>query len=202
MKKHIPAQTIIQQIQPQCDTLHTKMKHQKDIRHETNQSVADNTGIPISNIAKFFSGALTNPSVFYVAAISIFLGMSLDELLGIAPKTDRAADKTRIAELEAKLERKNEELGLVKHHNEFLEAGIKERKENFFALTVLCSVLIIPLVIYLLIDISNSNFGFFQGNDVSVIGIIIAIVLAAAVCLLAVHVAKEIKSARKNTEKD
>lgn len=65
MKKHIPAKSIIRQIQSQCDTLHIKMKHQKDARRETNQSVTDNTGILISNVAKFFSGSLANPSMFY-----------------------------------------------------------------------------------------------------------------------------------------
>lgn len=197
MKTATPAQTIIQQIQPQCDALYIEMKHQKDARHETNQSVADNTGIPISNIAKFFSGTLANPSVFYVAAICIFLGLSLDKLFGIAgPETDAAKDKARIAELEMQLDHANRELELVKHHSKFLEDGIAERKANFNSLTSLCAVLIIPLIIYLIIDITNKNFGFFRYDDINIVGIIIAIVVVVAAVILIAHIIKEKKRKR------
>lgn len=195
MKQQIPAKTIIQQIQPQCDTLHIKMKDQKDAQHETNQSVADNTGVPISNIAKFFSGTLANPSVFYMAAICIFLGLSLDELLGITPAKVTDDKDARIAELEAQLDHANRELELVKHHTKYLEDGLAERKSNFASLTTMCAILIIPLIIYLIVDISNSNFGFFRADSISALGPIIAIVVVVAIVLLTIHIIKE----RKNT---
>lgn len=196
--------TIIQQIQPQCDTLYIKMKEQKDANHETNQSVADSTGIPISNIAKFFSGALANPSVFYMAAICIYLGLSLDKLLGITPEKDTEDKDARIAELEAQLDHANRELELVKHHSKYLEEGLAERKSNFSSLTTMCAVLIIPLVMYLVIDISNANFGFFRHNsDIPVVGIIIAIVIVVSIVLLTVHIINEKKNKHinKDTEK-
>lgn len=195
MKQQIPAKTIIQQIQPQCDTLHIKMKDQKDAQRETNQSVADNTGIPISNIAKFFSGTLANPSVFYMAAICIFLGLSLDDLLGITPAKSTDDKDARIAELETQLDHAQKELELVKHHSKYLEEGIAERKANYSSLTAMCGVLIVPLVIYLIIDISNSNFGFFRADSISALGPIIAIVVVVAIVLLTIHIIKE----RKNT---
>ena len=49
----IPDQTIIQKIQPQCDKLHIALKNQKELMHLTNQDIADITGLPLSNIAKF-----------------------------------------------------------------------------------------------------------------------------------------------------
>lgn len=200
--------TIIQQIQPQCDTLHIKMKEQKDAQHETNQSVADHTGIPISNVAKFFSGTLANPSVFYMAAICIFLGLSIDELLGITPKKDADGSAARIAELEAQLERTNlqlertnKELELVERHCKFLEDGLAERKGNFTSLSTMCAVLIIPLIMYLVIDISNANFGFFRyNNDIPIVGIIIAIVIIVSIVLLTIHIIKENKNKHKNKD--
>lgn len=196
MKKHVPAKTIIQQIQPQCDTLHIKMKHQKDARHETNQSVADKTGIPISNIAKFFSGTLSSPSVYYMAAISICLGLSLDELLGITPETDDAGDKARIAELEAQLETKNRELELVTHHSKYLEAGIKERKPVIYSLAGLCLFLAASLMVYLVVDIGNKNFGFFRADGVSPFGVAVVIFMILAVAFLVSRFLK-----KKDTEK-
>lgn len=195
--------TIIQQIQPQCDTLHIKMKEQKDANHETNQSVADSTGIPISNIAKFFSGALANPSVFYMAAICIYLGLSLDKLLGITPEKDSEDKDARIAELEAQLDHANRELELVKHHSKYLEEGLAERKSNFSSLTTMCAVLIVPLVMYLVIDISNANFGFFRyNNDIPVVGIIIAIVIIVSIVMLTIHIIKEKKNKHNNKDRE
>lgn len=176
MKKAIPDQTIIQKIQPQCDSLHIKMRDQKDALHETNQSVADSTGIPISNVGKFFSGALTSPSVFYTAAMCIHLGMSLDELFEIA----QPENAEKIKQLESQLEKANSDLELVRHHNELLESGIKDRKPVIFGLTTVCMLLAVALMGYLSMDVGNLNFGFFTHDGISVIGIInIAIVIAS-----------------------
>lgn len=199
--KKAKSQTIIQQIQPQCDTLYLKMKDQKDAQHETNQSVADNTGVPISNIAKFFSGTLANPSVFYMAAICIFLGLSLDELLGITPAKATDDKDARIAELETQLDHANRELELVKHHSKYLEEGIAERKANYSSLTAMCGILIVPLVIYLIIDISNSNFGFFRADSTSALGPIIALVVIVAIVLLTVHIIKEKRLKKHETDR-
>lgn len=200
--KNATAQTIIQQIQPQCYTLHLKMKERKDALHETNQSVADKTGIPISNIGKFFSGALANPSVFYMAAICICLNISLDELLGIAPARETDHYEARIAELEAQLDRANSELELVKHHSKYLEDGIAERKRNYSSLSKLCWFMILPLVIYLSVDMLNSNFGFFTHDGVSGVGIAIIMTVILAVGILVSHNLKEKKNNPNKTNRE
>lgn len=175
-----PTQTIIQQIQPQCDTLHEKIKEQKDAKHETNQSVADNTGIPISNVAKFFSGALSNPSVFYTAAMCIFLDLSLDELMGIKPDTS-GKDAERIKELERQLERTEHDLKQSEIMNGYFAAGIKERKSLLYGLTALCSILVLSLMAYLMMDASNLNFGFITTEGVSVFGVLLIVAVLAGV---------------------
>lgn len=192
-----PTQTIIQQIQPQCDTLHEKIKEQKDAMHETNQSVADHTGIPISNVAKFFSGALANPSVFYTAAMCIFLDLSLDELMGIRP--DRhGKDAERIKELERQLERTEHDLQQCEILNSHFAAGIKERKSLLYGLTALCSILVLSLMAYLIVDASNLHFGFFTTEGVSVFGVLIIVLVLAGVGFL-IH--SLIKRGKNNTNK-
>lgn len=175
-----PTQTIIQQIQPQCDMLHEKMKEQKDAKRETNQSVADSTGIPISNVAKFFSGALANPSVFYTAAMCIFLDLSLDELMGIKVNT-HSKDLETISELERRLERAEHDLKQSEIMNGYFASGIKERKNLLYGMTTLCSVLVVSLMVYLMMDIGNANFGFFRDGHISVFGIAIIVIVLAAI---------------------
>lgn len=187
-----PTQTIIQQIQPQCDTLHEKIKEQKDAMHETNQSVADHTGIPISNVAKFFSGALANPSVFYTAAMCIFLDLSLDELMGIRP--DRhGKDAERIKELERQLERSEHDLQQCEIMNSHFAAGIKERKSLLYGLTALCSILVLSLMAYLMMDASNLNFGFITTEGVSVFGALLIVAVLAGAVFVIYSLAKKTK---------
>lgn len=157
-------ETIIQRIQPQCDTLHLKMKNEKDAQHKTNQSVADSTGVPKSTVAKFFSGTLSNPGVFGVSAICIELGMSLDNLMGITPEQS-AENPSRVMELELKLESSEAQVALLKEHSKVLEDGIKERKPLIYGLMGLCGTLFLVFIAYLMMDVSNMNFGFIRDED-------------------------------------
>lgn len=192
-----PTQTIIQQIQPQCDSLHINMKHEKDIQGKTNRELAECSGVPLSTTAKFFSGALSNPGVFSVAALCIALGLSLDILMGI--KAETHGDVERIKELERLLERTEHDLKQSEILNGYLADGIKERRPLIYGLTTLCSVLAISLMGYLMMDIGNMNFGFFTHNGVSFFGIAVILILVAAG---AFGIYTAIRSNRQNTKKD
>lgn len=180
MKKAIPEQTVLEKIKPLCESLHIKMRNQKDALHETNQSVADGTGIPLSNVGKFFSGTLTNPSVFNTAAMCIHMGMSMDELFEIAPQDNTE----KVKQLETQLEKAHSDLDIVKHHNAILEAGISDRKPVIFGLTAICLILAVALMGYLAMDVTSMNFGFFTHDGVSAVGVVIFAVLIGSVGIL------------------
>lgn len=201
--KEAASQTIIQQIQPQCSELCKKLKREKDIQGKTNKSVAQCTGVSISTVSNLFAGSAASPNVFDVSAICIHLGLSLDELMGIVPPamgTDNSA--ARIAELEAQLDRANSELELVKHHSKYLEASIAERNRSYASLSKLCWFMLLPLVIYLSVDMLNSNFGFFTRNGVSGVGIAIIMTVILAVAILISHNQKEKKNSSDKKDKE
>lgn len=195
--ENTPKLSIIQQIQPQCDTLHLNMKREKDMQGKTNRSMAETTGVPLSTTAKFFSGALTNPSVFMVAAMSIDLGMSLDELMGIKPDT-QSKDAETIKELERKLERAEHDLKQSEILNGYLADGIKERRPMIYGLTALCGILVLALMSYLMMDVSNLNFGFITTEGISVVGILLVAILLAAVGFVIYTMAKRRTKNRKD----
>lgn len=183
---------IIIQLQPLADTLPERMKQEKNKQGKTNQSIADATGVPLSTTAKFFSGALSNPGIVPVTAFAIDLGLSLDELMGLAPKSD----SEQIRRLEAQLDSTKRELELVRHHNELLESGIKDRKPIIFGLTVISLLLTVSLMGYLTMDVSNLNFGFFTHEGVSAFGIAIVAVLLASVGVVAARFILGLKKKR------
>lgn len=192
-------QTIIQRIQPQCDALPQRMKDAKNAQHKTNQSVADATGVPLSTVAKFFSGMLSNPGVFGVAAMCIDLELSLDNLMGITQEQP-GEDMTHVMELELKLQSAQAQVELLKKHSDVLEAGIRERKPLLLGLLILCGILFVVLLAYLVMDMGNLSFGFVQDESHIPTAIIVLLGAAAAIALGAVQVFSKYKT--KPNKKD
>lgn len=183
--KNAPTQTIIQQIQPQCNALHLRIKDEKDKQHETNQSIANNTGVPISNVAKLLSGALSSPSVYYVAAICIYLGISLDGLFDIEPEKPERESETRIVELETQLDGAEKQVALLEERSKLLEAGIKERKPIIYGLAGMCVFLAVALFCYIVIDIKDQEHGLFTASNLSdSIGLLCIFITAVMLVLL------------------
>lgn len=198
MKTNIPEQTIIQRIQPECDTLHIKMKKEKDNQHKTNQEIADHTGIPISNIGKFFSGFLSNPNVFNVAAVCIYLGLSLDKLMGIPTEKSSKDAEDRIKELEMQVHDLSIHLDYAKKDCENLKQVANIRAKIIGVLLGICALMTTFTIVFLAIDKSIPDQGFFQADYTHPLGIIIIIAaIASIVAITAVIVSKIIKNKNK-----
>lgn len=184
-------QTIIQQIQPQCDNLYKNIKKAVNEQHKTHREIVEHTGIPRSSVAKFLSGALANPCVFYIAAICKYLNLSMDGLFDIEQSKEPDTGAI-VAELEAQLDRANSELELVKHHNDFLESEIKHKTETNHGLLVsnrstslLLFLVTLALFTYLVMDIGAGGFGFFRDDKISLFGIVMIVLLMTAFYILA-----------------
>ena len=189
--------TIIQQIQPQCDNLYKNIKKSVNAQHRTHREIVEHTGIPRSSLAKFLSGALANPCVFYIAAICKYLNISMDSLFDIEPPKEPDAE-TNTAELQNKLNSAEKEIEHLSEKCRMLENGIKERKPVIYTLAGLCIFLSFALCSYIVMDISNMDFGFFTAeNRVERLGL-----LAAAVIAVILTAMQFIEKARTKGKKD
>lgn len=191
-------QTIIQQIQPQCDNLYKNIKDAAMTQHRTHRDIVEHTGVPRSTVAKFLSGALASPSVFYIAALCKYLNLSMDGLFDTEPQSEREAGEN--ADLQAKLNSAEQQ---IKHLNEkcgMLEAGIRERKPVIYGLAGLCIFLSVALCGYIALDISDMEHGFFTENGLSVMGGVLCIFLVSVVLAL-LHFSAKAKR-KKDNEKD
>lgn len=211
-------ETIIQRIQPQCDTLHLKMKDEKEAQHKTNQSVADSTGVSISTVAKFFSGGLSNPGVFGVSAICIDLGLSLDDLMGIAQAPPGEEQTTDIDRLQVELSHKDEllqakdtEIGLLLERSQLMDRGIQERdrhikeirrawKPIIYGLCGLCIMLASVMMVYIVLDAQHPDVGLIRGIGNTSIVVWVGISAVIMFALLLAHIA--ISRWYRKTKKD
>lgn len=172
-------QTIIQQIQPQCDNLYKNIKDAAMTQHRTHREIVEHTGVPRSTVAKFLSGALASPSVFYIAALCKYLNLSMDGLFDTEPRSEQEAGEN--ADLQYKLNSAEQQ---IKHLNEkcgMLQAGIKERKPVIYGLAGLCIFLSVALCGYIALDISDRDHGLFVASRFPVIGCALCILIGAAV---------------------
>lgn len=170
--------SVIQSIQPQCASLYEHLKHEKNLRGETNRTLAYHTGVSESTIRNFFAGSLASPCIYDVAAICKYLHVSLDDLMSI--EADGSGEGETVRELERQVESAEKELEQARMYNRYFFLGMRERKNIIYALSIICLLLTLSLISYIAVDINNLSFGFFTAGGVSFAGVAIAAVLLVA----------------------
>lgn len=196
-------QTIIQQIQPNCNNLFKRVKDETKKQHKTHRDLVETTGIPKYTIAKFFSGRLSSPGVYDVAAICIDLGLSLDELMGIAPPPLPQEDNAlEIAELKGRLAKAEAEVKLLKERCKIYENGIAERKPIIYGLVGLCIFLSLVFVVYLFVDVSDSEHGFIRNHNISPALVILILAIVCTTLGMAHSIAKRKAIIKRNGENE
>lgn len=102
----------IQAIAPYMDSISEKMNTARKAAGFSYERLADVTGISISFINNFFAGKTMRPTLDNIAAICLFLNLSIDELLGLTPTnfTQDTVLKNRVRELEYVCKCQNAEL--------------------------------------------------------------------------------------------
>lgn len=137
------------------------LRQLKEARGYTQQQIADESGVPIGTIGKYFS-ALDDESASYeiLRRLVVCLGGSLDELAGIRADEHRAdgdadqAYKAVIAGLEARLDEKDERIehrGRIasEDHQRAEEAIAYERRRARIAMTI--SYIVMGLIVLMFV---------------------------------------------------
>lgn len=139
----------------------TYLKQLKEAKGYTQQQIADESGVPIGTIGKYFS-VLDDESASYeiLRRLVVCLGGSLDEMAGIRAdehKADGDADhayKAVIAGLEARLDEKNERIeqrGRIasEDHQRAEEAIAYERRRARIAMAI--SYIVMGLIVLMFV---------------------------------------------------
>lgn len=132
-----------------------EVKKHKERRRVTNQQIADATGVPISTVAKFFSGALKSPGLYNVAAMCAYLGVSLDALFGINGAEGETAKDEHIRALEHEVA---ERTAQTERLMSMLEG---ERRSRRRVLIAFLGVVVVMLAV-LAVDALNGDLGFIR----------------------------------------
>ena len=95
--------TILYDLQPYCNALLPLMRDEKDKKGKTYQQISDDTGITMDAIKRFYSGEHKQPSVYKIAALCRYFGLSMDALFGFVP-SDKTVAYTELEEKDIEIE--------------------------------------------------------------------------------------------------
>lgn len=154
----------IQKLSPHLDQFTARIRQAKDDCRLTLDGIADQSGLSASTVSKVVSGTQRDPKLSVAAAFCAVLGLSLDELCGLAAP---AQPDEELARRVHALELENAELhGADRAHLESLAAQrpILIGAVASFALSMLTTL---ALLAYLIGDAMHTNVGLIQNGDLS-----------------------------------
>lgn len=167
----------IQELAPYIEAYPHRVRAAKEEKHYTISDIIERSGVSASAVNKLLAGTQMEPKLYNSAAICKILGLSLDELFGLAaPEGSGRQAREEMHRLQLENVR-------LKAENRMWAERVDAQRPVILALLILCTALCAALAGYIAIDAQMSNAGMIRGGDPTVVawGIIVLLVLAVAV---------------------
>jgi hypothetical protein len=181
----------MQEMQPYFDKYQEKVRKAKNASGMTLAELSQCSGVPYNSICSVNAGTTKQPLLFYSAATCKVLGLSLDELMGLrAPEVPAGEQQQQIYELISE----NNVLHAAADHYKALG---NIYKPLIFGLLGVCALLLCAVIGYIIFDIRMTQVGLFQSAGMSVLAVLLAVVVIAAIALMAYTAKMIIKNAKR-----
>ena len=176
----------IQELAPFIGAYHGKIRNAKDHSGMTLEELSEKSGVSFSTVSRLYAGTQADPRLYNSAAICKALGLSLDELCGLAQPAESPEELT-------------EQMHHVKIENAKLEATaaaqsaqIRSTHTMCYVLALFCMLLSFSLIACLVADAQIRNAGLIRNGDLSVaawvcIALIVGSALASAITFYAIR---------------
>lgn len=164
-------------LQPYLDEYPAKIRKAKNASGLTLQELSDLSGVPYNNVCDTNAGRVKQPLLFYAAATCKVLNLSLNELVGL----DDHPNTQRIHDLELEMARLKGETKRFEELNAMLTAQAARCRTIIFMLLGVCSMLLVSVIGYVILDIHVTTVGLFQSAKTSALTVFLGLVVIAAV---------------------
>ena len=139
----------------------------KEEKHITNKDIADGSGVPLNTVNNMFRATTHSPTLETLGPICVFLGISIDQFLGMKPTEDSTPPETVEEIVSRELDVYRQEINGLNAQNELLREfverqshGIRNRDRLLRWMLVLL-IFVVAYAVYL--DLHCLEFGFFHG---------------------------------------
>ena len=174
----------IQELAPNIAAYPQRIRAAKEAKRYTANDLIEQSGVPASAVNKLLAGTQVDPKLYYSAAIAKVLGLSLDELCGLAaPEGSSRRAQEEVHQLQLENAHLEGERNALEVESRMSAERVDAQRPVILALLILCTALCAALAGYIAIDAQISNAGLIRGGDPTVVawGIIVLLVLAVAV---------------------
>lgn len=179
----------IQELSPYIEEYPKRVRAAKEEKRYTINDIIERSGVPASAINKLLAGTQVDPKLYNSAALCKVLGLSLDELFGLAAPegSDRQA-REEMHQLQLENTRLEGERNTLEAESRMGAERVNAQRPVILVLLILCAVLCAALVGYIVIDAQITNAGLIRGGDPTLVawGLIVLVALAVAVIAWAV----------------
>lgn len=180
----------IQELSPYIEDYPHRVRAAKEEKHYTISDIIERSGVSASAVNKLLAGTQMEPKLYNSAALCKVLGLSLDELFGLAAPEGSARQA-------------REEMHQLQLENVRLEAEnrmgaerVDAQRPVILALLILCTALCAALAGYIAIDAQISNAGMIRGGDPTVVAWSIIVLLVLAVAVIAWAMVRAIRQGK------
>lgn len=139
----------------------------KEEKHITNKEIADGSGVPLNTVNNMFRATTHSPTLETLGPICVFLGISIDQFLGMKPTEDSPPPETIEEIVNRELDVYRQEINGLNAQNEILREFVNHQNRGIrmrnFILFLLLVLLIFALAYAAYLDLHCLNFGFFHG---------------------------------------
>ena len=167
----------LSELQPYLDSYPDKIRKAKNASGFTLKELSDLSGVPYNNICDTNAGRVKQPLLFYAAATCKVLNLSLNELVGL----DEQPDTQHIHDLELEIARLKGETKRLEDLNAMFTAQAARYRTIIFMLLGVCSLLLVSVIGYVILDIHVTTAGLFQSAKTSTLTVFLCLVVLAAV---------------------
>lgn len=164
-------------LQPYLDEYPAKIRKAKNASGLTLQELSDMSGVPYNNICDTNAGRVKHPLLFYAAATCKVLNLSLNELVGL----DDHPDTQRIHAIELEMAKLKGETKRLEDLNAMLNAQAARYRTIIFMMLGVCTLLLVSVIGYVILDIQITTDGIFQSAKTSTLAVFLGLVVLAAV---------------------
>lgn len=197
-------QSTIQQLAPYIEKFVPSLKTAKKYSDFTNQSLADETGIPLSSIAKLFSDHLSEPKLYNSMAVIKALGLSADKLFGLSPSAP--SDVLDLQKENAELRQKIKDIERDREHERRIASERNKHIRTQFTLTYALLGMSFILAVFLLyslsVDSSAQNMGLIVNGRLSMFSVLLIVILIGIVGVGIAFLVRNLMLDRKRKRSD
>lgn len=189
------------ELQPHFNAYQGEIRKAKNASGKTLPEIAEQSGVPYNNVCDINAGRCKQPALYYAAALCKVFGLSLNRLMGLDEPADGQAEmqqhvhqlELEVSELKGEVGRMSEVKSADEREKAQLNKELSARKPVIYILLFLCTILVVSLGYYLVVDFHLTDAGLVLFGQITIYAAALILVMFVSLSAILYIAAREIR---------